>query len=335
MEPFIKRGNYACFSGGPLSQWHSSPFVFRHEKYLCAEQAMMRAKADFFGDRDAADMIMRAKTPLEHKAVGRTIRGFDEFAWNSASIDIVVDINRAKFSQNLDLVKVLRSAGNLRFAECSERDIIWGNGLSLNDPDAGRPSLWRGQNRLGRALSMVRDQLFDVPRHIVCATGHRPQKLYGYNLYDSRWLALGRRMRSFMLDRLKRHGRIRCVSGMALGVDQLFALVALKLRDQGADVEVACAIPCRDQNRAWKDDAWWRNIMERADSHVFVHDGPYDYACMQKRNEWMVDNCGEVLAVWDGSSGGTANCVKYARRKGRAITNLLEGERPACLPVSR
>jgi uncharacterized phage-like protein YoqJ len=35
---------------------------------------------------------------------------------------------------------------------------------------------------------------------------------------------------------------------------------------------------------------------------------------MQVRNEWMVDHCNDLLAVWDGSDGGTGNCVRYAQR---------------------
>ncbi len=30
----------------------------------------------------------------------------------------------------------------------------------------------------------------------------------------------------------------------------------------------------------------------------------------------MVNNCDMLIAVWDGSDGGTANCVKYAQSKG-------------------
>jgi uncharacterized phage-like protein YoqJ len=36
---------------------------------------------------------------------------------------------------------------------------------------------------------------------------------------------------------------------------------------------------------------------------------------MQKRNEMMVDDCNLLLTLWDGSDGGTANCLGYARRK--------------------
>jgi uncharacterized phage-like protein YoqJ len=45
---------------------------------------------------------------------------------------------------------------------------------------------------------------------------------------------------------------------------------------------------------------------------------------MQIRNEWMVDNAHIVLALWDGSSGGTGNCIKYANRKSvnKPIINL-------------
>jgi uncharacterized phage-like protein YoqJ len=43
---------------------------------------------------------------------------------------------------------------------------------------------------------------------------------------------------------------------------------------------------------------------------------------LQKRNEWMVDHCDLLIAVWDGSEGGTANCVRYARHHERQIKRL-------------
>jgi uncharacterized phage-like protein YoqJ len=42
----------------------------------------------------------------------------------------------------------------------------------------------------------------------------------------------------------------------------------------------------------------------------------------QKRNEWMVDHAQMVIAVWDGSSGGTANCVKYALKQGKRVWQI-------------
>jgi len=43
---------------------------------------------------------------------------------------------------------------------------------------------------------------------------------------------------------------------------------------------------------------------------------------MQKRNEWMVDHSDYVIAVWDGSKGGTGNCVKYAIKQEKEILQL-------------
>ncbi|WP_206759019.1 hypothetical protein [Anabaena azotica] len=41
-----------------------------------------------------------------------------------------------------------------------------------------------------------------------------------------------------------------------------------------------------------------------------------------KRNEWMVDQCHRLVALHDGSTGGTGNCVNYAKSKKVHIVNL-------------
>ena len=40
----------------------------------------------------------------------------------------------------------------------------------------------------------------------------------------------------------------------------------------------------------------------------------------------MVDHSDLVLAYWDGSSGGTKNCIKYAIDSGVKVVNILTGE---------
>jgi uncharacterized phage-like protein YoqJ len=39
----------------------------------------------------------------------------------------------------------------------------------------------------------------------------------------------------------------------------------------------------------------------------------YSAAKMQIRNEYMVNACDKLIAVWDHTPGGTENCVKYAQ----------------------
>lgn len=48
----------------------------------------------------------------------------------------------------------------------------------------------------------------------------------------------------------------------------------------------------------------------------------YTISCMQERNVAMVNagNCG--LALWNGSAGGTANCIKYANSRNKQIINV-------------
>ena len=44
--------------------------------------------------------------------------------------------------------------------------------------------------------------------------------------------------------------------------------------------------------------------------------------CMQKRNEYMVDNSDYVVAVWDGGRRRTGNTVEYAKTKGEGIVRI-------------
>ena len=44
---------------------------------------------------------------------------------------------------------------------------------------------------------------------------------------------------------------------------------------------------------------------------------------MQKRNQWMIDNSSQVLALYDGSgSGGTFNCLEYAKQSDKSVSNV-------------
>jgi uncharacterized phage-like protein YoqJ len=45
---------------------------------------------------------------------------------------------------------------------------------------------------------------------------------------------------------------------------------------------------------------------------------------MQTRNKWMVDHSDMVLSLWDGSAGGTANCIEYARHVDKPVVNIWD-----------
>lgn len=144
----------SCFS-----QWYPAAFEVDGINYKTTEHWMMAQKAKLFGDDEALQNIIATDKPIDAKAIGRTVKNFDADIWNTKAFDIVVDGNRHKFSNNLELAKFLIGTGNSIIVEASPTDAIWGIGLPQDSKDALNPNKWRGTNFLGFALMEVRDQL--------------------------------------------------------------------------------------------------------------------------------------------------------------------------------
>lgn len=154
----------------------------------------------------------------------------------------------------------------------------------------------------------------------IAVTGHRPNKLWGYNLNERHYIELQHRFETELVNR----GCTDAWTGMALGADTVFAHAVLALRDRGVDIKLHCAIPCQGHSSRWFAESVreYNRIVERADEAVIVTNAPYAPQLMQIRNEYMVDRADLVLALWDGTSGGTGNCVRYAQRKGVPVAIL-------------
>lgn len=155
----------------------------------------------------------------------------------------------------------------------------------------------------------------------VCVTGHRPNKMYGYNIYNDQWEKLKEYFKIFLVGT---HCE-EAITGMALGVDTVFALAVLELKEEGYDIKLHCAIPCRNHSCKWLKESvdLYNEILSKADTVKLVSDTEYNSFVMQRRNEYMVDLADIVLAVWDGTSGGTANCVAYAKKKNKEIFRFV------------
>ena len=147
---------------------------------------------------------------------------------------------------------------------------------------------------------------------IVSGTGHRPNKLGGYSTEAFKNLC---NLADFIVKELKPD---MVISGMALGWDQALAMAAIL-----NNIPFTAAIPFQGQQNAWPDRSRmiYCNLLEKASKQVVVCDGGYAAWKMQRRNEWMVDNADKVIALWDGSDGGTANCVNYASKVGKEVIN--------------
>lgn len=154
---------------------------------------------------------------------------------------------------------------------------------------------------------------------IYAGTGHRPNKLGGYSA------ELDLALTKFARRQLIQTKPTGVISGMALGWDQALAVAAVQ-----TGIGFVAAIPFHGQEKRWP--AASQRAYERllsAASMVYavcspeqVGDAGVSWA-MQERNCWMVDNSQGVIALWNGErSGGTYNCVQYAKAGKRQIVNV-------------
>lgn len=150
---------------------------------------------------------------------------------------------------------------------------------------------------------------------IISFTGHRPPKLGGYNLPNPTYNFICQKLEAA----LKELKPVKAISGMALGIDQWSAHLCIK-----CNIPFIAAIPFINQECKWpkKSQETYKRILDKAAEVIIVSEGEYSAQKMQIRNEWMVDNSDKVIAVWDGSPGGTGNCIQYATKVGKEIYRI-------------
>ena len=142
-----------------MSQWWVAPFKVDGLVYPTAEHWMMAGKAKLFGDEAALKVIVGANTPAAAKKEGRLIKNFVPEVWDKHKFELVVAGNYHKFSQHEPMKEFLLATGDKVLVEASPRDRIWGIGMGGDDPAAGNPAKWKGENLLGFALMEVREKL--------------------------------------------------------------------------------------------------------------------------------------------------------------------------------
>ena len=150
---------YVFFWDGIYSQWYQSPMEIDGVKYNCCEQYMMHQKALHFGDKETAEMIMKAESPRDQKQLGRQVKGFNKEMWDAACVSIVYKGNYAKFTQNEKLKAELLMTGDRIMVEASPYDKIWGIGMGENEQGVDDPKNWKGLNLLGWSIQLVKNEI--------------------------------------------------------------------------------------------------------------------------------------------------------------------------------
>ena len=147
---------------------------------------------------------------------------------------------------------------------------------------------------------------------IVSFAGPRPQKMGGFQIPNPIYTKIRQDLREKIVELNPKSA----ISGMALGVDTIAAELCIEL-----EIPFIAAVPFEGQESVWPQASQlkYKSLLAKAKEIKIVCEGKYASWKLQKRNEWMVNHADLVLAVWNGMSGGTANCINYAKSVGKKI----------------
>lgn len=168
----------------------------------------------------------------------------------------------------------------------------------------------------------------------ITITGHRPHKLN--QEYDLRG-PISDGIKDKLTTLFNQHKPEMVYIGMAIGADMIAAFACVE-----TSTPFTAVLPLVGQQLKWPDKTQLlyhvllvkANLIYIVDTkqHVtyeqFTELKPtyYHPSKMQTRNKWMVDQLtaseDRLIAIWDGSDGGTANCVKYAQSTNKAIITI-------------
>lgn len=160
-------------------------------------------------------------------------------------------------------------------------------------------------------------------------TGHRPNKLYGYDLKNEKYLKLNKFLENLLEKKILEEGYDTFISGGALGFDTVAFLSVKNLKKKYPFIKNILAVPFEDQPTQWStaDKRLYHWMKSIADEIVYVDSldeynrtsidiGKFHRDKLIIRNEYMVDNADLLIALWDKDyKSGTGHCVRYAKDK--------------------
>ena len=168
----------------------------------------------------------------------------------------------------------------------------------------------------------------------IAFTGHRPSTLgggYSWNSVINRNIM--KNLAKIISVEISENDFKSFIFGGALGIDQMAFDVVLKLIHQFDLLYMEIAVPFKTQAHKWnvEDKVRYNSQIVLADKVTYVDtlqqykidnvdEGIYHPAKLTIRNNYMVDNCDKLIAIWNGDyKSGTGNCVKYAEKMGKEI----------------
>lgn len=110
------------------------------------------------------------------------------------------------------------------------------------------------------------------------------------------------------------------ISGMAEGVDLIYAELVIEQKAQHPELFLEAAIPYSDRLKT--TDPLFRKCFVGCDG-IKVQQDEYSSDCFMNRNRYMVSLSSRVIAVYDGrDSGGTLFTMRYAHTMEREVREI-------------
>ena len=99
---------------------------------------------------------------------------------------------------------------------------------------------------------------------VACFTGHRPNKLKGYEAKDNKELLW--RLHAEIVRHIEEHNVDTFINGLALGIDQWSAKIVLKLTEKSPHIKLISAIPCRNHPSKWNKESkdLWQEVKDQS-----------------------------------------------------------------------
>ena len=150
-------GNTITFFGelNALSNFHQCNFELNGIKFHSAEQYIQYTKACHFKDQLAASEILQQPTSFTCKTVSRKISLTDDVDhWSKVASTLCLPGIKAKFTQNPDLLDILKNTGNQKLVE-SSYDRLWGTGIPIHNQDCLKSETWTSAGLLRTMLMKI------------------------------------------------------------------------------------------------------------------------------------------------------------------------------------
>lgn len=160
-------------------------------------------------------------------------------------------------------------------------------------------------------------------KRTACFSGHRPEKL---PLNGDNDTLVIRYLKSILykeiLDSIDA-GYDRFITGLARGVDLWAGEILMELKAEGENISIIAVKPYKTHgdNFIGREKFSLGRLLSNADEVICLAD-EYKKGCFQRRNEYMVDRSGKLIAVVSDYRSGTGATIRYAEKQGIEVRTI-------------